>query len=94
MRSSIARVAFLTVVVIVLAMVGAACSSGSEGPADTREDTQPSGGQDDTANMLLQPDEIPLIIGPVSEDGVQAIFATSGPGSRQEPDRLCADIAQ
>ena len=80
MRSSIARIAFLTVVVIVLAMVGAACSSGSEGPADTREDTQPSGGQDDTANMLLQPDEIPLITGPVSEDGVQAIFATSDLG--------------
>ena len=72
MRSSNPGTALLIVGAVALAIVGGACSSGST--------ETPGGPEEDTANLLLQPDEVPLITGPVSPDGLQAIFATSDLG--------------
>ena len=57
----------LLAVAIPLLMAAAACSSG-EGPADAGAVSSPL--------SEFAPDEIPLIKGPVSVDGLQAIFAT------------------
>ena len=72
MRSSNPGTALLIAGAMALAIVGGACSSGST--------ETPGGPEEDTANLLLQPDEVPLITGPVSQDGLQAIFATSDLG--------------
>jgi hypothetical protein len=57
----------------VLAAVALACSSGSETMAVAQT---PSPLQEAEFGRRFQPDEIPLIKGPVSEEGLQAIFAT------------------
>ena len=59
----------------VLAAAALACSSGSESVEQTGPETPPAL-QEVARETRLQPDEIPLIKGPVSESGLQAIFAT------------------
>ena len=57
----------------ILAAVALACSSGSE-TAGQPESPRPV--QEAASEIRFQPDQIPLIKGPVSEAGLQAIFAT------------------
>ena len=59
----------------VLAAVALACSSDAETVVNRGPDSPPSA-QEVASENRLQPDEIPLIKGPVSEAGLQAIFAT------------------
>ena len=59
----------------VLAAVALACSSGSESVPEPGPGSPPPV-QEVASDNWIQPDEIPLIKGPVSESGLQAIFAT------------------
>jgi hypothetical protein len=61
------------VLLSVLAAVALPCSSGSE-RVEGPESPPPL--QEVASETRFQPDEIPLIKGPVSEAGLQAIFAT------------------
>ena len=71
----------LLVAGIIGLVASGACSSSSEVPAEAEPSGTAEGEvQSESADLLLQPDEVPLIEGPVSPDGLQAIFATSDVG--------------
>ena len=65
----------LALLLSILAAVALACSSGAESVPESGPDSPPPV-QEVASDNRTQPDEIPLIKGPVSEAGLQAIFAT------------------
>ena len=78
------RVSVTFKVLLVARIIGlvasGACSPSSEPGEAESSGAAKEGGQPESAELLLQPDEVPLIEGPVSPDGLQAIFATADLG--------------